>query len=858
MAPVPLVMRGGTWQAAGNVAVKTMRYRKADMFLWQLELTDLQGADRWFEVVMTGRPRLQGEMCYFAGTNNPPLGAEPYETPSWIQPLPLAAMWDENGGMALSLEPHEMVSYVHHTAAQEPDGPRFSLHIRLVVPAGTAKSISFVVYSLSGKWGFDEALERYYNLAPDIYDIPEGTDPRLLYGSPEYRAWNQRPFWDENSRRGYGLWEWCYAPFKRTGDIVGRHELWDYEPEGTIDDKMPFDSPEIFRQWRSERFADGERANIAMLFYVPAQVWCEEQLALERFADALTRDPRTRNHYTSWVNPWDATLRVLPWHTSFGEQSKRDVEELIGELDLSGFAFDTASGDARHNGPAAARFACRAWDEGLGEYVREANAIVPLMEYIRGFRNSRGHRVGVVANVGHPFYTIARQSDAAMYEASPWHNEIGAGFPVRWMMGRKPLVWWNGYALHELVQFEAMTAQQMAAAYNGMADFVVHESFRMAIIPPLSYTEGIESITAAMGSLTEFVHAGWEPVPSATVEQATFITRYGRGLATRWAVGNGTAETARPTVTVDNARLGGGSYVVGALDGKGLRNRLQGDTTEVRADSVRPRGVGLLRVRAHITPALRDVTAQADFAEDLDSAVLTITFSRPLPTDSLLSVPVPEGFTVTEIATDGRQMTAERASEADGVHVRIAAGTGRETIIRFTSTRYSLSHDDLAHFPFFADGAPAAAIVLRPNAGPQEELAAHRLVRYFEFYCAGAPDEPSRVVLPVHRGAGDVRGPRIVIDGGGGTFAQSLLPGAASGAARPQVGLAGDDLYITAPDGQSCHDAVWDLLFALDRHYVYPGPLWPMVNNVAVGIVGRWIARDGTVRGSEPLERETP
>jgi hypothetical protein len=145
-------------------------------------------------------------------------------------------------------------------------------------------------------------------------------------------------------RRLFAGWEWCYAPFRRTGDIVGRAELWEYTP-ARLFSKDRTKARDAYLADREGAFAQGDaRSNLAMMFYIPSQVWCEEQLARERYTDALVTDPKVKTHFsTPWVTGHDNEVLVFPYGTSFEEQSRKDLAEVARDLRLGGFAFDTAA-----------------------------------------------------------------------------------------------------------------------------------------------------------------------------------------------------------------------------------------------------------------------------------------------------------------------------------------------------------------------------------------------------------------------------------------------------------------------------------------------------------------------------------
>lgn len=387
---------------------------------------------------------------------------------------------------------------------------------------------------------------------------------------------------------------------------------------------------EAFRQRRRDLFAAGERGGVQMLFYVPAMIWCEEALAKERYADALTAAPRQINRYERYVTGWDDDLRVLPWHTSYGDQARLDLKEVAAELDLTGFAYDTAGGAARHPGPAAQRFPERAWDDEVGEFVREGLAIATLIDYTQTLRHSSGRRLSVVPNLGFAWYTVGQVADAGMREANPWHSEGAHSEIIRNIMGAKPVCWWEGYGMNELLRYETMTAEEVVDAYIGMGDHVISESFKWAYLPTVAFTRGVSTALMMVPPLLACIDAGYRPVPAARVAGASWVRRYGTGTATRLVTGNETLQEARPRVTVDNAWLGGDTHVFSRDDGAALTNRFAPGVTVIDGLRQAPRKVAIARCRATVHPGLRAGEATATVTDDLATWRLALSFRAPV------------------------------------------------------------------------------------------------------------------------------------------------------------------------------------------------------------------------------------
>lgn len=830
--------------------------------VWVVNLADTSGQERWLELQLTAASKLAAP-GYFPGLKPLTLSGA-YETPGWQQALPLAALWDAKGGVAFGLEPHEIVSYVQHTAAAAATGSRATVHLRLALNANQKRELRFFSVPLAGKWGHAEALHHFYRLAPDIYDRDPRVDPRLYTTSAMYAAWQPQSFWSEQCRRNFAGWDWCYAPFKRSGDIVGRPELWDYTPARPFGKGMPLDDRDKFHQWRQERFARGERGDIAMLFYVPAQVWCEERLAKERYPDALTEDPLTKNYWnTPWVTGHDNDIRVFPWWTSFGQQSMKDVADVARELDLSGFAFDTCEGTARYFGKLAQAATERAWDPERGEFVREAVGTMYLREYVHTLRNSRGHRVGVIGNVDLPFYLIARSLDGGLRECPPWEPERGTGDNQRYMLGRKPIVWWNGLGLAGLIDYEHMTPDQIGEAHVGITDFVTLESFRVAYWPTVDFTRGVASAVADLPRLKECLDAGWEPVPAAAAPGAGFVTRYGQGLSTRLAFGNETLQPLRATVTVDSQWLGlplrpapnghvagarpipaSGAFVFATDDGKPTTNVLSGLTTRVEGVTVAPRKVGVLRACAALSPAPKGVTVVAQWQDTLGGRVLTVKVGKGLKAKTWLRVPgMPDTFCSGE--ADGKPVPSAMPVGAERVDTQLLPGKATMQVFRFGSLCYPARASDLLDFPFVShDGKQCASLVIPAGANPDVQAAAERIAEYFRFYYAGALDTPVEAKLPIVNGAPPATGPAVVLDGTGSLLkAKGYRP-------RFRVYRQGDRLTVSAATPQALRQGVLDMLRELDHKYAYPGTLPWRYHTHSAKIVGKYVGLDGRIHGS--------
>ncbi len=716
--------------------------------------------------------------------------------------FPLPGVWNKAAAVAVGLEPSALVSYLRHDYRPAGDDAWLAAVTRLAVRPGESVTVPFVTCAAPGEWGWYELLEAYYDSFPSWFVARDDVDPRATAGSAQYRAWPAGPWSREISRRLYGGWEWCYAPFRRTGDIVGRAELWDYQPV------RPFGAPrgkprEEYLAWRRHAFAQGERgAGVAMMFYIPSQVWCEQRLATERYPDALTTDPKAKILFdTPWVTGHDDELRVFPYQTSFGEATYRDLGEVAEQLDLSGFAFDTAGDAVRYLGPALGKLDCRAWDDQVGVYCAESVAIARLMDYVHTLRKD-GRTLAVVSNpMANGTYASCFRSDSAMLERNPWSHTRTESDRLRWKMGHKTLVWWEGYEVNDFIDPAHIRPEQLAGVYQGLADFTLLQSLRVGYIPTPNFTQGVARLVRWLPLIVECVRTGWQPVPAARVPPPLWSARYGRGLATILAVAHETGEPVDGEVAVENARLGDGAFLFSGHDGRAVSQRLAGGETRC-ALSVPVRTPVVLRAWLNVRPAAAVAAATVSAADGATAATLTAALTGR--GETALTPRVPPGMRLDWARWNGAAVPLV-PGEPPEVKITLA-GAGRLEC-RFVSRTLKLTDEQLFDYPFVAAGAPGCAIVLEAADPESLRPTALSLQEYFRYWFGRAAQPAAEVLVPI------VTSP---------SAAPRQVRLRLAAGASPTAALAGDDLVLEAGDAAALDDLVQALLRVLDRRYWTP------------------------------------
>lgn len=750
----------------------------------------------WLEVAVDAELGTTAGLSVFDGHTVQAEPQEPFGDDEFMGRLQICSAWNASASIGLGLVANELRSWLDHSYLPPAnDRPAvLSTSTRLVVDPGQDDTVSFWAASRPGEWGFYESLDAYYETHPELFVRDSQVDPRVDLGGGQYRAWPVRSrYAPEICRRLYVGWEWCYAPFKRTGDIVGREEFWEYQPAREPGGTRAQDREE-FLQWRREQFEAGRACDVVMAFYVPAQVWCEDRLAREVYPDALIEDPETRTLFTTpWVTGHDNERLVFPYKTSFGEQSRIDMAQVAEELDLRAFAFDTAGGRGKYRGPALPQLEGRSWDEN-GVYCRNNVAVARLMEFARTLRADDGTALAVISNPNpRCAYSSVVFSDSMMLEGEPWKVDRTYGDSLRWMAGQKTLVWWEGYGVDTFVDVEQASDEQLAMVLRGLADFTLLQSLRIGYIPPPNFTQGVGRLVEWLPAMVECVTTGWQPVPAARVPEPLWSTRYGDGLDTLICVAH--EEDAEPEVEVaiENERLAEGAVLFTDYDGGRRTNTIVDGESRI-AMVVPKRTPVLLRAQAEVVPAT--AIAQAVAAADIGLTGGELRLELTGRGEATLRVRIPDRMEIAAVNGVPHQ--------SDGNEIELSLDGPTQIVVRLRSLNFRGNDRELIDFPFANERGATSTIFIPEDAGELEQYLAERLQLYFDYWF------------------GRIRGgeePRIPIVRGQPTgTAVAIRSGAQSGRAEVVDGV----LYIEGRDEPELERIFKRYLRALDEKYWTP------------------------------------
>ncbi len=833
---IPLGPEGKTHQAEGITTRWEWVERGSDLRLCKLTLTNDSPEERRLEPSLRWEfPAKAPFSIYWDGsTSERELGSlqEPFLQSNIRRLAPWSAVYGKAEALVVGLHPGELRSYLRAEYQPGAEARAIVCATRLVLAPGQSDSVTFLFGEFPIRYGGQrEVVQRLHDTFPEIYAPNPEVNPAIYGLSAQY--WASRITEDqlpggtpeEFFRRMHTTWDWSYAPFKRTGDHWGREKLWDYKPhipfaekKATIIgqnftfDQMPRDR---FLELRKRYFNQHEDFR-GLMFHIPAGVWVEETLAHEKFADAVIEDPNFQWRRTRWVTGWDREVKVLPWFTSYEAFLKDDFTRLTREYNLGGIGLDVARGGPKYRGPATRKpLPVRAYDE-EGLYIDQGVGVAKFIDFLHTLplRADPSKHIAVVGNpeTGGQTFTVTARYDAGMFEGPPYHPDA-ANIPLaRYILGRKPMTWWAGWAYqrYAVPNWRQHTREEFIQTMKGLIDYVIFASYEYASYPTLVMLPGAPKLMESIPTMRDTFSRGWQAVIPLTHDfgkEEFYLARYGKGAQTRLFFGN-PYDAAEPiTFRMDNARMGETPFIWAALhQSEPLSVRVERGETRI-STTLPPRTPALFDAVATLPPAFEG-TVESTFTHSLTQRTLAlrITPGGPLADGAQLSFPkIPGWSLVLEAAPPGAESLP---LPRDGT---------LEVRAHWRPTWAGPGIEGLANWPFFdAAGNPAFEIVM-----PFEAPKLNRRLRDYFLFCGrvllgNAEAVPVAFVPP---GGGDPARARI-------TFQQSPeKPG--------QISIPSpDEIRITCASAEEAAQLLEPLFALLDQRFPYrPG----FVNTWGIG-----------------------
>jgi len=638
----------------------------------------------------------------------------------------LQAIYDKDQGIALALPPDQIVT--QFTQSLNYSGGKYFLHLQipLVLDAGQSDTFPIEIYHFTPRYGFLDALQKYFSAHPADFSPRKNIDPRAagvgdgsivrpLVGTSKELAF-------ETGRRFHANWDWVYAPFKRTGDIYGREQFWNYETARPSDAwRNKGATAADYHAKRSQELIDINASGVASAFYTPSFLYSEIGLAKEQYPDAIIYN-EDGSYYKEYTTPWvtgpDNEVMMYPWGNKFAQQSMDDAKQLVAENDIPAFGYDVMAGGVAYRGAGMNESPRRAFDE-QGAYVDSSVAIAKMADFTRSLTKN-GRETGLVgnANSGTRPFLVAR-SDSLMFEQPPYYHASDF-VALRYAAGHKLITIWNPWRLVNLLKWQDMTPAQLQDAYHGAADYLRLSCFRYGSFPSPRWASGVPQIMRILPLLKEVITQGWQAVPAvrgANNDLPDYIwpARYGNDLGSFITIGNASKTPWQGEIAIDNDYLGTSNYLFAEVNGKVLSQTIKERTTLLQ-----------ISIPAHETLVLRAVAmipinaiGDAAVAWNDDGANGTLNIKSTFTPAKVLS------------PRAGWSLINHNAQ-----------------IWNFHSVYFSSPLSDILNFPFFSETF-TAQIILPQNASIEDQQDAKHLQEYFAFWGKQGTSPARDIELPI-------------------------------------------------------------------------------------------------------------
>jgi hypothetical protein len=778
-----------------------------DTLVWEVILTHDSPQELWIEPTLRLPVAASPTARYWDGREDRAAAAAPFVRDEFSNTFPVSLLADGGSGLAVGVPPTVETSFLQNGIDQ--DGHVF-YGTRLVVAPGRPAGITFLLYLVKPSFGARDAVHGYCRRFPASFEPTPGVDPRLVDGRRtdtlqicHYGGGIKDARTAVLASQYYGGYEWGYTPFKREGDYVGRKEYWDMDltegerkrlDEATANGTWDRSDWERFHQTRAARFRDADRrGNTVLAFYLVNHV---DKALAERLGMADYAFPRTTTAgliEKNWVLPYGTVYYFYPWATPYETILRRDLPEVVQELNLYAFAHDLygePTDYTRYRKKLDYPLPGWSYDE-EGPFISQGLGYRHQADFIHTLK--KGDRtVGLIVNGmtgAHPLCFFA--ADAFISESrmtvALTPEDRDRYIHCRLFAGHKP-VYQHGYAsgilLGDTVPWETLTPEQCRAVYDDFVrDYLIY-LYQAGLTPSRHLSEVHEVISKELPVLLEVMSRGFEPAPGCLGAPELERVRYGAGLGAAVVLSNRTSR-AMPTAERLLSRYLAETGSVVPAEGRGgeLAFRVDGTAT-VFPLTVVPMENRIVTFPVAIRSA-KPLQGNGRCVAEVEPLrrVYRITLDLAAPTEARIAVAPDPGFTVAQVTCGGTTL-------AEGDTARLAAGTNT-LVVETVSALFHAPVSALTGFPF-----GDATVVLPEKPDEREQAAAQMLQDFVEVRLkknlrVGMPISAAKPVIRI------VRPPQ---------------------GQRRGVTVEGNSLTALGTDPFDTQQITWDLLRFLDRY----------------------------------------
>ena len=414
--------------------------------------------------------------------------------------FPLQCIWDHKEGIGIGVNPRQFFSYA--TGGYDKDKGGLFFGIKVVLHPHKKETVKFLVFELDAHWGWRSGLSQYYRLFPDIYqprkDIPEHIGPGETYNP--FDAYKLKNAHLEDFRRFRTRWTWGISEA-----IIG--VLYLQAKYGKEKVKKVLGEYRSLKRYRyvAKRGFSKLKQIVLPLFGITFER-CDLGIARKFFSDSLW----IRSDGSKWVE----FKKVLMWayKNSYSKHLKEDAVKVMKSYQPSGFIFDNCGGPRPYFGPTEG-IPGIAFTHGK-KYSTQGIGHSDLMRFMQTLETCEGKKAIVAANTPADYMTC-RFCDIAIIEAGPWLNNDIWGRGLRYLMGKKPIVWWGPKGFPGWLH---LNREELAKGMKERVNQLILYSIELGGMPNTAHAvRGFPEMQRWLPYIISLAKAGWEPVTGAVV-----------------------------------------------------------------------------------------------------------------------------------------------------------------------------------------------------------------------------------------------------------------------------------------------------------------------------------------------------
>ena len=709
---------------------------------WKIEFANNGAQEPWIETGLTGEINNPTKLRFWDGYQLQDVTNKIIErsTPNMAFPATMIQNSAQRDALVIAMNPDNDISWI--TTSLNPQTKKYFYGGRFVIPSHQKITLQYILYTLQPHFGELDAIDGYYARFPSSFTAKPNTDPRLT----DFRGVNSSyvvrniaalsnkepdPRILEGLAKLYAGWEWGYNPYKFSGDWFGRSEDWNLPLsqgdqaalEKYQQERSSFDLHDLeqFHKDRIALFKNSDlRANTDMAFYILdfAQAELAQQNDWMKYSYGYFKaDDPTSGRIKHWVAPYDDTWHIFPWATSFGDSYKRDLPDILKELNTSSFAIDVYADSSPYRGETTEYIPGWSYDEN-GKYITTGLAYKRLVNFIHTLQGTK-FNASVVANLSPweadpalkiadrkkeiPNYSAIFAPDAYIVEGDVSeqidYDQPERLFPKRYLFGKKYISSVGG-AYHdkigERIPWRTMSPNQIRAAYSKYLQKRVMAYYQGGLLPNYDDARGIELITNEIPRLLEIESRGFAAASASIGDRNLQRRRYGDALGAAIVYSNPTANPIQSQETLQNRYIVNDANSIllpfQDTDTKVLfscNNSSENTEFSVNVPSMKNRIV-LLPVSIQLS---KTQSLQGETSVNLQAHQQLYTVNIKLDSASkvLLRIQPPRDFALQEIDVNGKKIQIDNAT------AELIAGDNQLKVL-FTSTQFLSTENQLSGF----------------------------------------------------------------------------------------------------------------------------------------------------------------